>query len=75
MKYLQYTGFRNNLKSYIDKVEEGEEYIVIRKGKPVAKIVPFETENQHGWKRSIKKVKLTEGEQVSTKIRKYRDSE
>jgi prevent-host-death family protein len=75
MKYLQYTEFRNNSKSYIDKVEEGEEYIVIRKGKPVAKIVPFETENQQGWKRSIKKVKVTQGELVSTKIREYRDSE
>lgn len=75
MKYLQYTEFRNKSKSYIDKVEEGEEYIVIRKGKPVARIIPFEKENQKGWKRSIQKVKLEHNETISKKIRDYRDSE
>ncbi|MBN1501047.1 MAG: type II toxin-antitoxin system Phd/YefM family antitoxin [Spirochaetes bacterium] len=57
MTYLQFTDFRNNSKEYFDKIENGDSFIIIRKGKPIAKLLPFR-ENSTGWKREIKKVKL-----------------
>lgn len=57
MNYLQFTNFRNNSKEYFDKVENGSSFVIIRKGKPVAKIIPF-IETNTGWKRENKKIKL-----------------
>lgn len=57
MNFLKYTDFRNNSKEYLDKVENGDSFIIIRKGKPVAKITPFQQEVQ-GWKREHVKIKL-----------------
>lgn len=57
MNYLKFTDFRNNSKEYFDKVEHGSSFIIIRKGKPVAKIIPFDESNP-GWKRNNIKVKL-----------------
>jgi prevent-host-death family protein len=58
MNYLQFTDFRNNSKEYFDKVERGNSFVIIRKGKPVATLKPFKEEVNEGWKREIKKVKL-----------------
>lgn len=58
MNYLQFTDFRNKSKEYFDKVEKGNSFIIIRKGKPIATLKPFHNETAGGWKREIKKVKL-----------------
>lgn len=58
MSYLQFTEFRNNSKRYFDNVEQGESYIVIRKGKPIARVIPFEEDTSTGWKRDIEKTRL-----------------
>jgi prevent-host-death family protein len=58
MNYLQFTDFRNKSKEYFDAVEQGTSYIIIRKGKPVATLKPFQNSEPEGWKRPIKKVKL-----------------
>jgi prevent-host-death family protein len=57
MNYLKFTDFRNHSKEYFDKVEHGSSFIIIRKGKPVAKIIPF-NESITGWKRENVKIKL-----------------
>ncbi len=57
MNYLQFTDFRNKSKEYFDKVEHGSSFIIIRKGKPIAKIMPF-NQIEPGWKRETKKIKL-----------------
>ena len=57
MNYLKFTDFRNRSKEYFDKVEHGSSFIIIRRGKPIAKIVPF-NESFSGWKRETIKVKL-----------------
>jgi len=57
MEYLQFTDFRNHSKEYFNEIENGQTYIIIRKGKPVAQINPFH-HNSAGWKRSIEKIKL-----------------
>jgi prevent-host-death family protein len=43
MTYIQFTDFRNRAKEYFEKVESGSSFIIIKRGKPVAKIVPFVT--------------------------------
>lgn len=57
MNYLKFTDFRNHSKDYFDKIEHGSSFIIIRKGKPIAKILPF-NESISGWKRDHKKIKL-----------------
>jgi prevent-host-death family protein len=57
MNYLQFTDFRNHTKDYFDKVENGNMFVIIRRGKPIAKLVPFEQKTSQ-WKRKIKKIKL-----------------
>jgi len=57
MTYLQFTEFRNHSKEYFEKIEEGEAFIIIRKGRPVAKILPFIQKTQ-GWKRDVSRIKL-----------------
>ncbi len=57
MNYLKFTDFRNRSKEYFDKVEHGSSFVIIRRGKPIAKIVPFD-ESSSGWKRENAKVKL-----------------
>ncbi len=57
MNYLKFTDFRNHSKEYFDKVEHGSSFIIIRKGKPIAKVVPF-NDSIAGWKRENKKIKL-----------------
>ncbi|MEA1911402.1 MAG: type II toxin-antitoxin system prevent-host-death family antitoxin [Spirochaetota bacterium] len=57
MEYLQFTDFRNHSKKYFEKIQEGESFIIVKKGSPVARIIPF-NENIQGWKRSVSRVKL-----------------
>ena len=64
MEYLQFTDFRNHSKEYFEKIEDGESYIIIRKGKPVAKIIPF-NQRQRGWKRNVTRVKLKKSDKTT----------
>jgi prevent-host-death family protein len=57
MNFLKFTDFRNHSKEYFDKIEHGSSFIIIRKGKPVAKITPY-NESNAGWKRDHLKIKL-----------------
>ena len=73
MNYLKYTEFRNHSKEYFDKVEqEGDEYVIIKKGKPIAKIIPFD-EKTPGWKREHKKVTLKKDKSTLDYIRAERE--
>lgn len=65
MEYVQFTDFRNHSKDYFDKIEEKESYIIVRRRKPVARMLPFEEPNP-GWKRSVKRIKLKAGERSTT---------
>ncbi len=58
MNYLQFTDFRNKSKEYFDAVEHGTSYIIIRKGKPIATLTPFQSREAEGWKRPVTKISL-----------------
>jgi prevent-host-death family protein len=52
MKSLSFTEFRKRASEILTLVEKGETVRVIRHGKPVAKIVPAESEEKiPSWKR------------------------
>ncbi|HEX2227099.1 MAG TPA: type II toxin-antitoxin system Phd/YefM family antitoxin [Candidatus Binatia bacterium] len=53
MKTLSFTEFRKRASEVFTLVEKGETVLVIRHGKPVAKIVPADAEETiPSWKRS-----------------------
>ncbi|MFM8739655.1 MAG: type II toxin-antitoxin system Phd/YefM family antitoxin [Cytophagales bacterium] len=70
MDYLQFTTLRNSAKEYFDEVEKGKSFVVIRKGKPIARVIPFE--QTPGWKRDIKPVTLKKGTDSFKYIREER---
>ena len=55
--YVTFTDFRNNLKKYFDNIENGISYIITRRGKPIAQVIPLE-EIETGWKRENQKITL-----------------
>ena len=65
MEYVQFTDFRNHSKAYFEKIAEGASFIIIRKGRPAAKIIPFEQKLQ-GWKRNITRIKLNSSSKTTT---------
>jgi prevent-host-death family protein len=41
MKTVTFTDFRKNLSRFIAEVEHGEKIALLRRGKPVAEVIPF----------------------------------
>lgn len=72
MEYLQYTEFRNQAKKYFDQIEQGARFTIIRKGKPVAEILPF-NKKIPGWKRPVKKARLKGSLTTTDILRRERD--
>lgn len=52
MKTVAFTDFRNRASDLITEVEHGETLILLRRGKPVAEVVPFSDRAQRmpAWK-------------------------
>jgi len=74
MDYLQFTTLRNEAKAYFDKVEKGKSYVIVRKGKPIAKVIPF-VEYTQGWRRIIKPITLRKVGNSTTILRQLRDEQ
>jgi antitoxin (DNA-binding transcriptional repressor) of toxin-antitoxin stability system len=55
-------------------VEKGKSYVVLREGKAIAKVIPFNDPIQ-GWKRKIEMVTLKDGIDSSVILRQIRDEE
>lgn len=41
MKTVTFTDFRNKASDFMTEVEHGQTLVVLRRGKPVAEIIPF----------------------------------
>ena len=52
MKTITFTDFRKRASGFITEVEHGETLVLLRRGKPVAEIVPFSDEPRRipSWK-------------------------
>ena len=75
MKTIPVTDFRKNTSSFIDEVEHGETLILIRRGKPVAEIIPFSGRSQKipAWKQPNTRLQI-EGSDLSSAILEDREA-
>ena len=75
MKTITFTDFRKKASGFITEVEHGETLVLIRRGKPVAEIVPF-SDRTHGlpaWKKSAIRLR-TRGSDLSSAILEERET-
>jgi len=75
MRHQQIGAFeaKTHFSQIIEKVEQGEDFIITRRGKPVAKIIPFKHEPDitrlEAFKRLTEMRKFYRGEQGSFNVR------
>jgi prevent-host-death family protein len=50
MKIISFTEFRKHASGMMTEVEQGETFLVVRHGRPIAQVSPA-TEQQPAWKR------------------------
>jgi len=74
MKTIQVTDFRKNTSSFINEVEHGETLVLIRRGKPVAEIIPFSDRPKKipAWKQPIVRLQI-QGSDLSSAILEDRE--
>lgn len=74
MKAIPVTDFRKNASSFINEVEHGETLILIRRGKPVAEIIPFSGRSQiPAWKKPGIRLQM-KGSDLSSAILEDREA-
>ena len=76
MKTISFTDFRKEASRFITEVEHGETLVLMRRGKPIAEIVPF-TDNAvqtPSWKRKCNHLQI-KGSDLSSAILEERESE
>jgi prevent-host-death family protein len=74
MKTILVTDFRKNTASFINEIEHGETIILIRRGKPVAEIIPFSDRHpkKSAWKQPSIRLQI-QGSDLSTAILEDRE--
>jgi prevent-host-death family protein len=75
MKTIPFTDFRKNASGFINEVEHGETLILVRRGKPVAEIVPFTggSQNMPSWKQPGVRLQI-QGSDLSSAILEDREA-
>ena len=75
MKTIAFTDFRKKASDLITEVEHGETLILLRRGKPVAEIVPFSDRTQRApaWKQSGIRLQIR-GSDLSSAILEERET-
>jgi prevent-host-death family protein len=75
MKSVAFTDFRKKASDFVTEVEHGETLILLRRGKPVAEIVPFSDKAQKNpaWKLSGIRLRI-QGSDLSSAIIEERDT-
>jgi prevent-host-death family protein len=75
MKTIPFTDFRKNASVLINEVEHGETLILVRRGKPVAEIVPFTDRLQKmpAWKQPGVRLEI-QGSDLSSAILEDREA-
>ena len=74
MKSVAFTDFRKKASDLITEVEHGETLILLRRGKPVAEVVPFSDKAQRApaWRQSGIRLCI-QGSDLSSAILEERD--
>ena len=75
MKTITFTDFRKKASGFITEVEHGETLVLLRRGKPVAEIVPFSdrTHSIPAWKQPTIRLRA-KGSDLSSAILEERDT-
>ena len=73
MKTINFTEFRNHASDTMTAVEQGETFLVIRHGRPIAEISPAPSQ-QASWKRPALRLS-TKGAGLAAAIMKEREHE
>ncbi|MBV5326148.1 MAG: type II toxin-antitoxin system Phd/YefM family antitoxin [Chlorobium sp.] len=76
MKTITFTEFRKNASSFVSEVEHGEVLILLRRGKPVAEVIPFSDEVRRtpSWKKPGVRLQI-QGSNLSAAIIEEREAE
>ncbi len=76
MKTITFTNFRKKASSFLTEVEHGETLVLLRRGKPIAEIIPFSDQSQQmpSWKQQGIRLQL-QGRDLSSAILEERESE
>ncbi|MCK5153284.1 MAG: type II toxin-antitoxin system Phd/YefM family antitoxin [Spirochaetales bacterium] len=74
MKTLLFTEFRKNASKFISQVEHGETLILLRRGKPVAEVIPFSDDLRKipSWKKQRIRLQIN-GSDLSSAILEERN--
>ncbi|MCF6335722.1 MAG: type II toxin-antitoxin system Phd/YefM family antitoxin [Spirochaetales bacterium] len=69
MKTLLFTEFRKNASDFISQVEHGETLVLLRRGKPVAEVIPYSDDLKKipSWKKQGIRFKIN-GSNLSSAI-------
>jgi prevent-host-death family protein len=75
MKSIAFTDFRKKASDLITEVEHGETLIILRRGKPVAEVVPFsdKARKSPAWKLSGTRLRI-QGSDLSSAILEERET-
>jgi prevent-host-death family protein len=75
MRTISFTDFRKKASGFITEVEHGETLILLRRGKPVAEVVPFsdKTLRKPSWKNSLTRLRI-KGSDLSSVILDEREA-
>ena len=72
-KYIGSFEAKTHFSQVMEKTEQGEDYIVTRRGKPIAKIIPYKEEPEMTFKEAVEQLqemrKLYRGKPGSFNIR------
>jgi prevent-host-death family protein len=76
MKTVAFTDFRKKASGFITEVEHGETLVLIRRGKPVAEIVPFSDRfrTSPAWKQPGIRLRI-QGSDLSSAILEEREAD
>ncbi|HLA26708.1 MAG TPA: type II toxin-antitoxin system prevent-host-death family antitoxin [Syntrophales bacterium] len=76
MKTITFTDFRKKASGLITEVEHGESIVLLRRGRPIAEVVPFtgKLKGTPSWKRPGINLQI-QGSDLSSAILKERESE
>ena len=75
MKTITFTDFRKRASGFITEVEHGETLVLLRRGRPVAEIIPFSdrVQNIPSWKQPGIRLR-TRGSDLSSAILEERET-
>ena len=76
MKTVTFTDFRKRASGFITDVEHGETLVILRRGKPIAEVIPFSDRLQRtpSWKQPGIHLQI-QGSDLSSAILEERESE